>query len=653
MKWLRAPLWIILAYAPMSGCHSPLYAPDIKGLESQFQQLSSAIELDRSREAEPLQKQAGAAGALLSPTTEKPDLTHLAGLLGRADEEPKKVSKFSLTIPPELPGANAPPIKVPKDKAQFKKAIEKLYPPLPSLGEDLALAPGPEGFPLSLADLQQLATRYSPAIRAAEAAVEVARGAVRQAITHPNPVFSYQTDTLGTGPAGYQGFAIDQLIKTGNKLQLQGAAAKMDLFNAEVALKKARNDVAYQVRTNYFALLVALENVKLSHALAKLSDELFKIQLRLFERNQAAGYEPMQLRPLALQARFNLIQARNQYLASWRQLAAGLGLPDMPPTEVAGRVDQAVPEFDYDEAVKRVKNQHTDVLTAQNQIQRARYVLRLAQLMPVPDVDVLVLVQKDYTTAPFLIAPSIHVGVPIPVWDQNIGNIRSAEAQLRQALQNLPLAQNNLISGLADAFNRYLTARRQVEISLQQVIDQVRVYQAVYARYHRAGPAEPGPVQLNITDVVVAQQTLATYLSSYITALGLQWTAVVDMGNLLQTEDLFKGTKIEPRPEVPTLEQLESLFRSACTAAQKQAEDLPPGRPAQEKDVPKADTGSEKGSIESPVLELPSESPEISPRSPDQRKDEGQGPTPVARGPVPVSPRPSLGLRSAKEKASC
>jgi cobalt-zinc-cadmium efflux system outer membrane protein len=435
-----------------------------------------------------------------------------------------------------------------------------MYPQLPTLEEDLPLAPGPEGVPLSLADLQRLATSYSPAIRAAQAAVDAAQGAIRQAITHPNPVFSYQTDTLGTGPAGYQGFALDQVIKTGNKLQLQGAAAKMDLFSAQAALKKARNDVAYQVRSNYFALLVALENVKLNRALAKLTDEIYKIQLRQFERNQAAAYEPMQLRPLTMQARFNLIQARNQYLASWRQLVAGVGLPDMPPTEIGGRVDQAVPEFDYAEVLKRVKDQHTDVLTAQNTIQKARYLLKLAQVTPIPDVDVLMLVQKDYTTPPFGIAPSIHLGIPIPVWDQNTGNIRAAQAQLVQALQNLPAAQNTLIASLADAFNRYVTARKQVEISLQQVMDQVRVYRAVYARYHKAGPAEPGPVQLNLTDVVVAQQTLATYLSSYITALGLQWTAVADVANLLQTEDLFAGSKVPERPGVPTLEQLERLF---------------------------------------------------------------------------------------------
>ena len=38
----------------------------------------------------------------------------------------------------------------------------------------------------------------------------------------------------------------------------------MDLLNAEVALRRARSDLFYQVRTTYFAALVARENVRIN-----------------------------------------------------------------------------------------------------------------------------------------------------------------------------------------------------------------------------------------------------------------------------------------------------------------------------------------------------------------------------------------------------
>ena len=45
------------------------------------------------------------------------------------------------------------------------------------------------------------------------------------------------------------------------------------------------------------------------------------------------------------------------------------------------------------------------------------------------------------------------------------------------------MTRNTLIGNLADAYNRYLTARKQVEISLLQTKDQVRVYDAIYKRF--------------------------------------------------------------------------------------------------------------------------------------------------------------------------
>src|SRR5262249_51412601 len=149
---------------------------------------------------------------------------------------------------------------------------------------------------------------YSPTIKSAKAAVEAAKGAAKQAGAHPNPTIFIEQDTVGTGPGGYEGLGFNQLFKTANKLKLQQAAAMMDLLNTRLALKRAYNDLAYQVRTNYFNVLVALEGVQINEALYEFTNNIYRVQVDLVEGNEAAAYEPMQLRPLALQVRFNLVQ---------------------------------------------------------------------------------------------------------------------------------------------------------------------------------------------------------------------------------------------------------------------------------------------------------------------------------------------------------
>jgi cobalt-zinc-cadmium efflux system outer membrane protein len=466
-------------------------------------------------------------------------------------QQPEKKPPPRLVIPPGLPGADAPPItKFPEDPAQKKRYLQQLFPPLPTAPQLPVLAPGPEGRPMMLADLQRLAAIYSPAIQSAEAAVEAAKGAAKQAGAHPNPTFFFEQDTVGTGPGGYEGLGFNQVVKTGNKLKLQQAAAMMDLLNARLALKRAYTDLAYQVRTNYFAVLVALEGVKINEALYEFTNEIYRVQVELVEGTIAAPYEPMQLRPLAIQARFNLIQSQNQYLASWRQLAATLGLRDMPPTELAGRVDMPVPIFEYSDVLARVLANHTDVLTAYNNIEKAKLNLKLAKITPVPDVTLNVLLQKDYTAPPNLLVHSLQFGVPVPIFDQNLGNIKQAGGQLAQAQAGPDQARNTLTTSLADAYNRYVTNRENVDIAMQQIRDQVRAYRSLYAR------RQSDPTAVGFGDVVTAQQTLAGYIAGYVTALGSQWTAVADVANLLQTDDLFQ---VGPRQEVAPVPDLKQL----------------------------------------------------------------------------------------------
>ncbi|MHB1423128.1 MAG: TolC family protein [Gemmataceae bacterium] len=471
-------------------------------------------------------------------------------LLAVALQQPEKKPPPRLVVPPNLPGAKAPLIEnYPEDAPAQERFLKNFFPPLPKAPQLRPPASGPEGRPMTLTDLQRLAALYSPAIQSAEAAVEAAKGAAKQAGAYPNPTLFFEQDTVGTGAAGYEGFGSHLTVKTAGKLKLQQAAAMMDLLNAQLALKRAYTDLSYQVRTNYFAVLVALEGVKINQALYEFTEEVFRVQVEMVQGQLSAPYEALQLRPLAMQARFNLIQAQNQYLASWRQLAAALGLRDMPPTELTGRVDMPVPVFDYKEVLAGVLANHTDVRSANNSIQQARFNLRLAKVTPVPDVDLNILGQKDDTAPPNVIAHSLQASIPIPIFNQNQGGIKQATALLVQSQAQLEQTRNTLTQTLADAYNRYATNRENVAITVQQVQDQVRAYRMLVGRRWADQAVAFG-------DQVVAQQLLVTYIGNYVAALGLQWLAVCDVANLLQTDDLFQvGPKKEMVP-VPDLKQL-------------------------------------------------------------------------------------------------
>jgi cobalt-zinc-cadmium efflux system outer membrane protein len=428
----------------------------------------------------------------------------------------------------------------------------KLFPALEPVVPTPPAQLGPFGHPLTLAELQQIAMANSPVLRQAAADVEAARGAAKQAGAYPNPNFGYESDTAGTSAtAGYQGAFLEQIIKTAGKLKVAEASAIMNLLNTELALRRAQTDLMAQVRGGYFAVLVARENLAWNQQLAEFTDRVYGVFAEQMIGGLLAGYEPLNLRGSAAQVRASAVQARNRYLSAWQQLAAAIGKPGMPLTEVAGNAEMALPVFARDAVLTRVLNNHTDIQTARNTLQRARYDLRSAEITPIPDVDVRVAVQKDFTMPPFTIVHSVQVGVPLPVWDQNKGNIRQAQANLLHATEEDHRVRADLETRVADAFERYDNNRQVARLFRNHVLpDLSRSYRGALSRYNAViqGEAEltAPSAPLSSLEVFTFQQNYITAVNTYAAALRDQWQAVVDLASLMQIDDLFLGLEAPP-----------------------------------------------------------------------------------------------------------
>jgi cobalt-zinc-cadmium efflux system outer membrane protein len=456
-------------------------------------------------------------------------------------------SRFS--IPPEIPGSEVPRVQLPTEHKARVQAIQQLYPELPALPEEPKPLPGPEGRPYTLADLQQLAAVNSPQLRQAASDVEAARGNLLQARAYPNPTVGLEVDPSndGSSPSTWGGF-VDQVVKTGGKLKLSTAAAEIDLQNAELALRRARSDLATQVRTAYYALLVAQETMVVNRALAHFTDEVYRIQVDIMTPGFAAAYEPAALRAQAYTARLAYKQAVASYIYAWKQLVAAINLLQLPLTEVAGRVDRVIPYLEYDAVLAHVLKSHTDVLTANNAIEKARYNLKLAQITPVPDVEFRVAYLKDYAAEPKQWTPSAQVSFPLPIWDHNKGAIVAAEAALVRATEEPHRVQQALTSSLTMAYVTYKNNLDALEFYRRFILpDQVRAYRGVFERRG----VDPN---VAFADIVTAQQALATGVSTYLGILGSLWSSAVSVVDLLQTEDLFQLAQPQALPELPDLE---------------------------------------------------------------------------------------------------
>ena len=491
---------------------------------------------------------AGCAGPRLPaahyPPRQGPPDAHAAGVLTYTPPRPTPDPKAGpFDLPQSLPGAAAPPIAPPKfdkDAPQTEReaAVRKLYPALSPVGH----LDAPAGEPLTLADLRQMAATYSPVLRRAAAEADAAYGQVIQAGLHPNPTVGYQADAVqpalrvpegvaGSG-GGQQGGFVNQLIKTAGKLKLAQQVAGFDYVNALVAVRRAEADVAAAVRAQYFAVLVARQGVEVNRALVALADEAYRRQLAETAAGQTAGYEPLQMHAQAEQARNALTQAEAAYRGAWRQLAAAVGRPDLPPAPLAGSAENPPPAFDLDRLRAWVLDQHTDVLTARNTQAQAAANLELQRRTPIPDLATYQYHEYDNLAQTYQYG--LQIGFQLPAFDRNQGNIRTAAGRIARAAAQLEATQTDLSGRVAEAFARYEANRTIAARHRDHILPSLtRAYRAVARR----NQTEPDKVAFD--DVVLAQQNVGAALQAYLSALDAQWRAVVDLANLGQLDDLF------------------------------------------------------------------------------------------------------------------
>ncbi len=447
-------------------------------------------------------------------------------------------------IPTTLPGGGLPFVSPPKlDKKmsaeEREKIVREAYPVLVPVA---ATVPTSDRAALSLPELEQLASDSSPAIKKAEADAAISYGQVIQAGLYPNPTAGYQADQVQPrlripegatfSGAGQQGGFINQLIKTAGKLTLAQQVSGFDYINALVAVRGARVTVTAQVRTAYFAALVAQQNASINKDLADMIDSVYNLQLKRVAFGFDAGYEPLQLYAQAVQVRNAYAQAQATSRAAWKQLAAAVGQPDLPQTELAGRADAPAPTIDAEAAKVRILEQHTDLLTARNTIAQSQTNLILQKRLPIPDISTNQYHQYDNAAQTYQFG--VQVGISLPIYDRNQGNIRSAQSKIISNGLQLEATRNDLFARFAEAYGRYQANTIAVTNYRDKVLPSLtQAYQAIIRRY------QVEPEKIAFSDIVVAQQNLAQAMQTYLTVLDGQWKAVVDVANISQVDELY------------------------------------------------------------------------------------------------------------------
>ena len=375
------------------------------------------------------------------------------------------IRKTPPTAPlPDIPAAPLPP----SDPALVSAPDPVLAP---------AAIDGPAaGSGMALAELEEIALANNPTLLQAAMRIDAARGKCLQAGLYPNPVVGYQADEIGMqGSAGQQGAFLAQQIVTAGKLQLRTAVVAREIEQAEYTFLAQRRRVLNDVRRAWYEVLVGQRIVELNGKLVHVAGQGIEAAEELMADLGGGGADVLQFKIEADSANLQLYDARNRHRAAWRRLAALLGVPEMEPSPLAGDLEGDLPELAWEQSLARLLAESPELARAQAGVQRARAAVVRENAEWVPNVDLEAGVR--YHDAFHETVASIEVGLPLPLFNRNQGNICRAQAELIAAENEVQRTELALRRRLATAFQRYdneagkyaTSILRNAQDSLEQV----------------------------------------------------------------------------------------------------------------------------------------------------------------------------------------
>jgi len=114
----------------------------------------------------------------------------------------------------------------------------------------------------------------------------------------------------------------------------------------------------------------------------------------------------------------------------------------------------------------------------------------------------------------------------LPLFDRNQGNILAAQARLTAAQRELGRIELALRTQLAQVFERYANARREVDAYTRSILPAARQSLDLIAAGYRAG-------EFSFLALLTAQRTYFGAQLEYLTSLGELWASTVELEGLL------------------------------------------------------------------------------------------------------------------------
>ena len=390
---------------------------------------------------------------------------------------------------------------------------------------------------ISLEELEQMALQHNPTLAQAAANVRAAEGRKRQAGLYPNPTVGYVGEEIrgGSFRGGEQGFFVQQNIVTGGKLGLNRNIVEQEKQQAEVEADEQKIRVLTNVRLSYTQALAAQQMSELREQQRKLAHDSVETAHQLVNVGQADAPDALEAEIEEQKAELAVAQSEQHRRHIWKELTTVVGDPSLRMMRLNGNFEDT-PAANADELVEKLVSESPAVKIAQLGVSKAEATLARAKREPLPDLQVRAGMQQnreimDSNGQPVGLQGFAEVGVQIPLFNRNQGEVAASQADVQRAQRELERVKLSLRERAASVVQNYEYSQTAVTKYKNEMIPRAqKAYDMYSKKYQEMAVAYP--------QVLIAQRTLMDLQVSYLNALESYATNSIALQSYLLTDGL-------------------------------------------------------------------------------------------------------------------
>ncbi len=302
-----------------------------------------------------------------------------------------------------------------------------------------------------------------------------------------NAVNPQRQKTFDIGPAGQKSVAIQQLIYLGGKKRNEINFAKSNVAIAELQFEQLIRNLKFQLAQNFYGIYFDQRKILTLDFQINRLDTLLQSYHVQSDKGNIALKEVIRLQTLVLGLKNDRNSIAKEVIQQQQEISLITGLTEtLDPIVEADVIIKKydVPKVTIEDSYAIAETKNPEYLTALRIYDSQDLFLRWQRSLAVPDVTTGL--SYDQRGGAFQNQTNITIGIPIPLWNRNKGNIKMAEAQLLQSNFNKQYKKQELHNRIESAWLLWQQQRKQLN-SISNSVNQnlETVYQGVLNNFQK------------------------------------------------------------------------------------------------------------------------------------------------------------------------